>query len=62
MLYYRPSADGAFESVEFLMTTVPFGWLVRSLHSWSANLMVFFAFVHLVSVFFMQAPTGGRAS
>src|ERR1043166_10115651 len=48
MLYYRPSAQEAFESVEFIMTTVPFGWLIRSIHSWSANLMVFFAFLHLV--------------
>jgi len=55
MLYYRPSADEAFESVEFIMTTVPFGWLIRSLHSWSANLMVFFAFVHLITAFFMKA-------
>src|SRR6185369_7533467 len=55
MLYYRPSAEGAFESVEFIMTTVPFGWLVRSIHSWSANLMVFFAFAHLVTVFFLKA-------
>jgi cytochrome b6 len=55
MLYYRPSADQAFESVEFLMTTVEFGWLVRSLHSWSANLMVFFAFVHLVTVYFTKS-------
>ena len=37
MLYYRPSAEVAFESVEFIMTRVPFGWLVRSMHSWSAN-------------------------
>jgi cytochrome b6 len=55
MLYYRPSAAEAFESVEFIMTTVPFGWLVRSIHSWSANLMVFFAFAHLATVFFMKA-------
>jgi len=55
MLYYRPSAEEAFESVEFIMTTVPFGWLIRSIHSWSANLMVFFAFLHLVTVFFMKA-------
>ena len=55
MLYYRPSAEGAFESVEFIMTTVPFGWLVRSLHAWSANLMVFFAVAHLVSVYFLKA-------
>ncbi len=55
MLYYRPSAEEAFESVEFIMTVVPFGWLIRSLHSWSANLMVFFAFAHLASAFFMKA-------
>jgi len=55
LLYYRPTAEGAFESVEFIMTEVPFGWLMRSLHSWSANLMIFFAFVHLFSVFFMKA-------
>ena len=60
MLYYRPSAEEAFESIEFLMTTVPFGWLIRSIHSWSANLMVFFAFLHLASVFFMKAYRSPR--
>ena len=55
LLYYRPGADEAFESVELLMTQVPFGWLVRSLHAWSANLMVFFAALHLGSVFFLGA-------
>jgi cytochrome b6 len=55
MLYYRPSSEAAFESVEFIMTTVPFGWLVRSLHAWSANLMVFSAACHLVSVYFLKA-------
>jgi cytochrome b6 len=55
MLYYRPSAGEAYESIEFIVSTVPFGWLVRSIHAWSANLMVFFAFVHMVSVFFLKA-------
>ena len=55
MLYYRPSAEQAFESVEFIMTTVPFGWLIRSIHSWSANLMVFFAFIHLATVYFTKS-------
>lgn len=55
MLYYRPAANEAFESIEFLVSTVPFGWLVRSIHAWSANLMVFFAFLHLVTVYFMKA-------
>ncbi|MGZ8796809.1 MAG: hypothetical protein ACXW2F_05635, partial [Thermoanaerobaculia bacterium] len=43
MLYYRPGAEEAFESVEFIMTTVSFGWLIRSIHTWAANLRVFFA-------------------
>jgi cytochrome b6 len=60
MLYYQPSADTAFESVEFLMTTVPFGWLIRSIHSWSANLMVFFAFVHLATVYFTKGYRSPR--
>jgi cytochrome b6 len=34
---------------------VPFGWLVRSIHSWSANLMVATALIHLFSVLFLKA-------
>ena len=55
MLYYRPSAEEAYESVQFLMTQVSFGWLIRSIHSWSANLMVGAAFIHLFSVLFVRA-------
>jgi cytochrome b6 len=55
MLYYRPSAQEAFESVEFIMTTVTFGWLIRSIHAWSANLMVLFAVLHLVTVYLTKA-------
>ncbi len=55
MLYYRPSAEEAYESVQFIMTQVPFGWLIRSIHSWSANLMIGAALVHLFSVLFLKA-------
>lgn len=55
LLYYRPSANEAFESVQYITTQVKFGWLVRSVHSWSANLMVFTAFAHMFSVVFLQA-------
>ena len=37
------------------MTRVPFGWLVRSIHAWSANLMIGAAFAHLFSVIFVHA-------
>lgn len=55
LLYYRPSPNEAYESVEFIMTQVRFGWLIRSIHSWSANLMILTASVHMFSVFFLKA-------
>ncbi|HEU4873984.1 MAG TPA: cytochrome bc complex cytochrome b subunit [Pyrinomonadaceae bacterium] len=55
LLYYRPSAENAFESVQFIVTEVQFGWLIRSIHSWSANLMIATLFIHLFSVFFLRA-------
>jgi quinol-cytochrome oxidoreductase complex cytochrome b subunit len=55
LLYYRPSPDNAYESVQYIMAHVRFGWLIRSIHSWSANLMVLTAFAHMFSVFFQKA-------
>src|SRR5208337_2621308 len=55
LLYYRPTPNDAFESVQYIMTQVRFGWLIRSVHSWSANLMIFTAFVHMFSVYFLKA-------
>jgi len=55
LFYYRPSAEGAFQSIQFLMAEVEFGWLIRSIHSWGSNLMIFVAFVHLFSVLLLKA-------
>ena len=55
LLYYHPGANEAFESVQYIMTRVQFGWLIRSIHSWSANLMIFTAFGHMFSVLFLKA-------
>ena len=54
MVYYRPGPE-AYDSVRRITTEVQFGWLVRSIHSWSANLMIFAVMVHMFSVFFMKA-------
>ncbi|MDD5542144.1 MAG: cytochrome bc complex cytochrome b subunit [Acidobacteriia bacterium] len=54
-LYYRPSAEEAYESVQFIMTEVKFGWLIRSIHSWSANLLIAAMFIHLFSVYFLKS-------
>lgn len=55
LLYYKATADSAFESIRFIMSKVQFGWLVRSIHSWSANLMILAIFIHMFSVFFLKS-------
>ncbi len=55
LLYYRPSASEAYESVQFIVTKVEFGWLIRNIHSWSANLLIAAAFAHFFSVFLLKA-------
>lgn len=54
LLYYKPTAEAAFESVQYIMTEVPFGWLIRSIHSYAANLFIGFVFIHMFSVFLMK--------
>lgn len=60
LFYYRVGPDASFESVKFIVTRVRFGWLVRSVHSWSANLMVLSVMVHLASVFFHRSYRAPR--
>jgi len=55
LLYYKGSEDLAFESIQFIMAKVEFGWLIRSVHSWTANLFVLAAFIHMFSVYFGKA-------
>tara|TARA_B100000497_G_C7652992_1_gene392931 strand:+ start:174 stop:821 length:648 start_codon:yes stop_codon:yes gene_type:complete len=53
--YYRPTVTEAFASVEFIMTEVNFGWLIRSVHRWSASMMVLNMILHVCRVYL----TGG---
>jgi cytochrome b6 len=50
-LYYKPTPEQAYESILFIMNNVRFGWLIRSIHSWSASLMIAFCVAHLLRVF-----------
>ena len=35
--YYKPTVAEAYASVQYLMSDVSFGWLIRSIHRWSAS-------------------------
>jgi quinol-cytochrome oxidoreductase complex cytochrome b subunit len=59
LLYYRAGPD-AYESVRQITYDIHFGWLIRSTHSWAANLMIVTIFVHMFSVYFMKAYRSPR--
>lgn len=58
MVYYRPSEP--WQSVQRIVSEVPYGNVIRSLHHWAANLMVLTLFLHLFSTFFMKAYRAPR--
>ena len=53
--YYQPSVIDAFISVQYMITEVNFGWLIRSIHRWSASFMVLIIVLHIFRVYL----TGG---
>ena len=53
--YYKPTVAEAYASVQYLMTDVSFGWLIRSVHRWSASMMVLMLILHVFRVYL----TGG---
>lgn len=60
LLYYKPTMDSAYESIQFIMSHVKFGWLIRSVHSWTANILIGAIFIHMFSAFFMKAYRSPR--
>ncbi len=54
LLYYQPGEATSYESLKMLVSKVEFGWLIRDMHSWSANLFIFFIFLHMFTVFFAR--------
>ena len=55
LMYYQPGEATAYESIRFLTTKVPFGWLIRSIHSWSAHLMIISLTLHMFSTMMLKA-------
>jgi quinol-cytochrome oxidoreductase complex cytochrome b subunit len=51
-VYYVPSPDHAYQSIEYIMNGVPFGWLIRGIHHWGASLMVIVVFIHMLRTFY----------
>lgn len=55
LMYYQPGEATSYESIRYLTTKVPFGWLMRSVHCWSAHLMIVSLVTHMFSTMMLKA-------
>jgi ubiquinol-cytochrome c reductase cytochrome b subunit len=47
VMHYKPDANLAFASVEYIMRDVPWGWLVRYMHSTGASAFFVVVYMHM---------------
>ncbi|MDA8077513.1 MAG: cytochrome b N-terminal domain-containing protein [Nitrospiraceae bacterium] len=55
LFFYVPTVDHAYDSISFLRTRVPFGWLIHGLHYWGGNIMIVLVAMHMARVFIWGA-------
>ncbi|MBF0506432.1 MAG: cytochrome b N-terminal domain-containing protein [Nitrospirae bacterium] len=55
VLFYVPTVDHAYDSLNYLRTEVPFGWLIHGMHFWGANLMIVVLALHMTRAFIWGA-------
>ncbi len=60
MFYYAPNPQEAALSVQTIAYHVPFGWLIRNLHYWAAQLLLIVSAIHLLRVVFTAAYSSPR--
>lgn len=58
--YYHPTTEAAHQSVVYVMTRVTGGWLVRSVHDWTAEALLVSLLLYLGCVFFTRAYRGSQ--
>jgi ubiquinol-cytochrome c reductase cytochrome b subunit len=59
-MYYVPAPSLAYDSVRYIMTDLPLGWMLRGLHFWGASFLVVAAVVHMMRVFFFGSYKAPR--
>src|SRR5512132_3943109 len=54
LMYYKPDPNTAWDSVTFVKSNVPMGWLVQRIHTVGANLMIALVFMHMARVAYFK--------
>ena len=63
-IYYVPGGEGdpspAYASMQYIMTQLPFGYILRAVHHWTTHFMVASVFLHMCRVYFTGAYRNPR--
>ena len=51
LLYFVPTVDRGYDSLNYMRVEVPFGWLIHGLHYWGASTMIVLIGLHLSQAF-----------
>jgi len=54
-MYYSPSPDHAYDSIQYIMNELPYGSVIRGIHHWGASVMIAVVGLHLLVTFVMGA-------
>jgi quinol-cytochrome oxidoreductase complex cytochrome b subunit len=57
---YAPFPDKAYDSILYLNSQIPFGQLLRNIHRWGANGLLFIVFLHFLRIFYTGAFAAPR--
>jgi quinol-cytochrome oxidoreductase complex cytochrome b subunit len=50
-MYYKPTPEAAYSSIQNITDHVTMGWLVRGMHKWGASVFIILMFMHMGRVF-----------
>ncbi len=59
-MHYKPDAELAFASVEYIMRDVPWGWLMRYLHAVGASMFFIVVYLHMFRALIYGSYRGPR--
>jgi quinol-cytochrome oxidoreductase complex cytochrome b subunit len=54
-MYYKPTPESAYSSIQDITDHVFMGWLVRGMHRWGASVFIILMFLHMGRVFLFGA-------
>lgn len=60
MLHYQPSVLNAYASIQKITHIYPYGWVIRNIHYWAGQAMVFAVLFHMMRVFWTGSYSDPR--